>query len=146
MKQERITKSAREIDIEKKWFVVDAKDQIVGRFASNVARILRGKHKPVFTPHVDSGDFVVIINAEKVRLTGKRETQKTYFRHSMYPGGGKTTSFREYMQKNPAYILEHAIKGMIPKTRLGNRISKKLKVYAGESHPHSAQKPEVLKF
>lgn len=146
MKQERITKSAREVDVVKKWYIVDAKDQVLGRLASNVARILRGKHKPIFTPHIDSGDYVIVINADKVKVTGKREEKKTYFRYSGYPGGAKIISYREYMKKNPPFILEHAIKGMIPKNRLGKRIGKKLKVYAGDSHPHIAQKPEVLTF
>lgn len=146
MKKEKLTPSAREIDIQKKWYVVDAKDQVLGRLASNIARILRGKHKAIFTPHIDCGDFVIVINAEKVRLTGKREELKTYFRYSGYPGGAKFTSFKEYLKKHPEFVIEHAVKGMLPKGRLGRRIVKKLKVYAGKNHPHQAQKPEVLTF
>lgn len=141
---ERITRSLRKEDVTRKWYVVDAKDQILGRLATKVARILRGKHKPNFTPHVDNGDFVIVLNAEHVKMTGKRENLKTYFRYSGYPGGAKTVSFKEYKQKNPQFIIEHAVKGMIPHNRLGRQILKKLKVYAGTEHPHAAQKPEVL--
>ncbi|MCX8009704.1 MAG: 50S ribosomal protein L13 [Ignavibacteria bacterium] len=146
MKQEKITPSIREIDVQRKWYLVDAENQILGRLASNIARILRGKHKPYFTPHVDCGDFVVVINADKVKLTGKREELKTYFRYSGYPDGAKITSFKEYLRKKPEFIVEHAVKGMIPHNRLGRRIIKKLKVYKGSTHPHRAQKPEELKF
>jgi large subunit ribosomal protein L13 len=141
---ERITPSLRKEDVTRQWFVVDAKDKVLGRLATEVARVLRGKHKAVYTPHVDAGDFVIVINAEKVKLTGKRENLKTYFRYSGYPGGATTTSFKEYQLKNPAFIVEHAVKGMVPHTRLGKQIIKKLKVYAGPEHPHTAQKPEVL--
>lgn len=146
MKQERITRFIKTEDADKKWYVVDAKDQVLGRLAAQIARIIRGKNKPTFTPNMDTGDFVVVINAEKVKLTGKRETQKTYFSHSMYPGGGKFKSFQEVINKNPEFAIENAVKGMIPKTKLGKQIIKKLKVYAGETHPHTAQKPEVISF
>ena len=144
MKQERITKFVKPEDANQKWYVVDAKDQVLGRLAAKVARVIRGKNKPIFTPNMDTGDFVVVINADKIRMTGKRETQKTYFSHSMYPGGAKLKSFAEVMEKKPEFAFESAVKGMLPKTKLGRKLIKKLKVYAGESHPHSAQKPEAL--
>ncbi|MEW6507712.1 MAG: 50S ribosomal protein L13 [Bacteroidota bacterium] len=144
MKQERITRSIKTEDANHKWFLVDAKDQVLGRLAAKVAGIIRGKNKAIFTPHTDTGDFVVIINAEKVRLTGKRETLKTYVHHSMYPGGLKVRSYAEVMAKKPEFVVENAVKGMLPKTRLGKKLIKKLKVYSGESHPHSAQKPELI--
>jgi len=146
VKQERITRFIKTEDADKKWYVVDAKDQVLGRLAAQIAKVIRGKNKPTFTPNMDTGDFVIVINAEKIKLTGKRETQKTYFSHSMYPGGGKFKSFQEVIQKNPSFVIETAVKGMLPKTKLGKHIIKKLKVYAGETHPHSAQKPEVLSF
>ena len=144
MKQERITKFVKPEDANQKWYLVDAKDQVLGRLAAKVARVIRGKHKPIFTPNMDTGDFVVIINADKIRMTGKRETQKTYFTHSMYPGGAKIRSYSEMMEKKPELALETAVRGMLPKTKLGRKLIKKLKVYAGETHPHSAQKPEAL--
>ncbi len=144
MKQERITKSIKTEDANHKWYLVDAKDQVLGRLATKVARIIRGKDKAIFTPHTDTGDFVVIINAEKIRMTGKRETLKNYISHSMYPGGLKVKSFAEVMAKKPEFVVENAVRGMLPKTRLGKKLIKKLKVYSGESHPHTAQKPEVL--
>ena len=144
LKQERITRFIKPEDANQKWYLIDAKDQILGRLAAKVARVIRGKNKPVFTPNMDTGDFVVVINADKIRMTGKRETQKTYFSHSMYPGGAKIKSFAEVMEKKPEFAFETAVKGMLPKTKLGRKLIKKLKVYAGESHPHSAQKPEVL--
>jgi large subunit ribosomal protein L13 len=146
LKQERITRFIKPEDANQKWYVVDAKDQVLGRLAAQVARVIRGKNKPVFSPNMDTGDFVVIINADKIRMTGKRETQKEYFSHSMYPGGGKFRSFTEVMAKNPQWVIENAVKGMLPKTKLGKRLGKKLKVYAGDNHPHSAQMPEVLSF
>ncbi|MDQ7817553.1 MAG: 50S ribosomal protein L13 [Melioribacteraceae bacterium] len=144
MKQERITRSIKTDDVKHKWYLVDAKDQVLGRLATKVARIIRGKNKAIFTPHTDTGDFVVVINADKVRMTGKRESLKTYSKHSMYPGGLKVRSFAEVMAKKPEFVVENAVKGMLPKTRLGKKLITKLKVYAGESHPHTAQKPEVL--
>jgi large subunit ribosomal protein L13 len=146
VKQERITRFIKTEDADKKWYVIDAQDQVLGRLAAQIARVIRGKNKPTFTPNMDTGDFVVVINAEKVKLTGKRETQKTYFSHSQYPGGAKFRSFQEVMNKNPEFVIENAVKGMVPKTKLGKQIIKKLKVYAGETHPHAAQKPEVLSF
>lgn len=125
--------------------MVDAKDQVLGRLAAKVASVIRGKNKPVFTPNMDTGDFVVIINADKVRVTGKRENQKEYFSYSGYPGGAKFRSYAVMMAKKPEWVVENAVKGMLPKTRLGKKLIKKLKVYAGESHPHSAQKPVELK-
>lgn len=144
MKQERITRSIKTEEANHKWYLVDAKDQVLGRLAAKVARIIRGKNKAIFTPHTDTGDFVVVINADKVRMTGKRETLKTYAHHSMYPGGLKVRSFAEVMAKKPEFVIENAVKGMLPKTRLGKKLIKKLKVYSGESHPHSAQRPELL--
>lgn len=146
MKQERITRFIKPEDANQKWYVVDAKDQVLGRLAAQVARVIRGKNKALFTPNMDAGDFVVVINADKIRMTGKRESQKEYFSHSLYPGGGRFRSFSEVMAKNPSWVVENAVRGMLPKTKLGKRIGKKLKVYAGETHPHSAQKPEVLSF
>lgn len=141
-----ITKSYRKEDVKPDWWVVDATGQTVGRLASQVATIIRGKHKPWFTPHVDTGDFVIIINADKVELTGKRIEKKEYFRHSQYPGKGKFTSFKEYMEKNPERVLELAVKGMLPKNRLGRKMRTKLKVYAGAEHPHEAQQPKTLEI
>jgi large subunit ribosomal protein L13 len=146
MTPDKITVSAREADVEKKWWVVDADGQTVGRVASQVARILRGKHKPLFTPHIDCGDFVVVVNAEKVRMAPKRAEQKTYFRHSGYPGGTRVHTYQQVMETRPERILEHAILGMLPKNRLGRRIGKKLRVYAGTEHPHVAQQPQNLEF
>ena len=146
MKQERITRFIKPEDANQKWYVIDAKDKILGRLAAKVARVIRGKEKAVFTPNMDAGDFVIIINADKVRMTGKREIQKTYFTHSTYPGGAKTRSYAEMMAKKPEFAVETAVRGMLPKTKLGRQLNKKLKVYAGENHPHSAQKPELLSF
>lgn len=143
---QRLTHSFRQDEIEKKWFLVDADGQTLGRVASRVAHILRGKHKPSFTPNSDAGDFVVVVNAEKVKLTGKRSAQKQYFHYTGYPGGARWESFRELMKTNPARVFEHAVKGMIPHNRLGRRVIRKLKVYAGPDHPHTAQKPEPVKF
>lgn len=133
-------------DVDKKWYVVDADGMVLGRLAANVARILRGKHKPIFSPHMDNGDFVIIINAGKVRLTGKREEQKSYFTYSGYPGGGKTRMFKDLIKSNPQYVIEHAVRGMLPHNRLGRQIIKKLKVYSEDAHPHEAQKPVEMKF
>ena len=130
--------------IERKWYVVDAADKTLGRLAAEVAKVLRGKHKPTFTPHMDTGDHVIIINADKVRLTGKKLVQKVYFRHSGYLGGDKYTKAGDMLAKNPVRMVELAVRGMVPHTRLGSQIIKKLHVYAGSEHPHAAQKPEVL--
>lgn len=144
MKQEKLTKFIKTEDADRKWYVIDAKDQVLGRLATRCARVIRGKEKPVFTPNFDTGDFVIVINAEKIKLTGKRESQKEYFSHSQYPGGVRIRTFAELIEKNPAFVIEHAVKGMLPKGRLGKSLVKKLKVYAGEEHPHQAQKPELL--
>ncbi|MCF8259631.1 MAG: 50S ribosomal protein L13 [Melioribacteraceae bacterium] len=144
MKQEKITRFVKTEDADRKWYVVDADDKVLGRLASEVAKVIRGKHKPVFTPNMDTGDFVIIVNADKVKVTGKRPSQKTYFKHSGYPGGGKETSFQEMMTKKPEFVVESAVKGMLPKNRLGRKLMKKLKIYKGAEHPHQAQQPEVL--
>lgn len=144
MKQEKITRFIKTEDADRKWHVIDANDLVLGRLATKVATVIRGKHKPIFTPNMDTGDFVIVINADKVKLTGKREGKKTYFSHSMYPGGVKIKTFAELKEKNPEFIIRNAVKGMLPKNRLGRKLIKKLKVYAGNEHPHSAQKPEPL--
>lgn len=126
------------------WHVVDAENLVVGRLAARVAAILRGKHKPEYTPHVDCGDFVVVVNADKVRFTGKKETEKVYFSHSGYPGGVTLRSPKEVRSRNPEFMIEHAVKGMLPRTKLGRAMIKKLKVYAGPEHPHAAQQPATL--
>jgi large subunit ribosomal protein L13 len=133
---------AKPLEVERKWYVIDAAGQTLGRLASEAASILRGKHKPTFTPHVDTGDFVIIINAEKIELTGKKLQQKMYYRHSQYPGGLKTTSAQDMLKNKPERVLELAIFGMLPKNRLGDGLKPKLKVYAGSEHPHLAQQPE----
>ena len=132
--------------IERKWYVVYAEGCTLGRLASNVASVLRGKNKPVFTPHVDTGDYVIIINADKVKVTGKKLDQKVYYNHSDYVGGMKETTLREMMAKKPEKVIELAVKGMLPKGPLGRQMIKKLHVYAGAEHGHEAQKPEVLTF
>ena len=132
--------------IERKWYVVDAEGQTLGRLASEVAKVLRGKNKPVFTPHVDTGDYVIIVNADKVKVTGKKMEQKIYYNHSEYVGGMKETTLNEMMAKKPERVLELAVKGMLPKGPLGRTMIKKLHVYAGPEHNHAAQKPEVLTF
>lgn len=144
MKQEKLTRFIKTEDADKKWFVIDATDQVLGRLATKAASIIRGKNKAIFTPNMDTGDFVIVINASKVKMTGKRELQKTYFRHSGYPGGGRTSSFAEMMEKRPEFVIEKAVKGMLPKNRLGRKLVTKLKVYAGTEHPHAAQQPEAL--
>ncbi|ACY46914.1 50S ribosomal protein L13 [Rhodothermus marinus] len=138
------TYSAKPGEVTRNWYVIDAEGQVLGRLASRIATILRGKHKPTYTPHVDMGDFVIVINADKVRLTGKKELQKQYFQHSGYPGGERLRT-PAYMRKHrPEFLIEHAVKGMLPKGPLGRRMLRKLKVYAGPSHPHGAQKPIEL--
>jgi large subunit ribosomal protein L13 len=138
----RITKSVRQQDVERRWWVVDAAGKTLGRLASQVAALLRGKHKPYFTPHVDCGDFVIVINAAKVRVEGKRWQKKEYFHYTGYPGGARFEKFRELLERKPEFIIEHAVWGMLPKGRLGRRIIRKLKVYAGPEHPHQAQQPQ----
>ncbi|GFH89746.1 50S ribosomal protein L13 [Lachnospiraceae bacterium] len=132
--------------IERKWYVVDATDMTLGRLASEVAKVLRGKNKPIFTPHMDTGDYVIIVNAAKVKVTGKKLDQKIYYRHSGYVGGMKETTLREMMAKKPERVIELAVKGMLPKGPLGRQMYRKLHVYAGPEHEHAAQKPEVLTF
>ena len=132
--------------IERKWYVVDAEGCTLGRLASEVASVLRGKNKPVFTPHVDTGDYVIVINAEKIKVTGKKLDQKIYYSHSDYVGGMKETTLREMMNKKPEKVIELAVKGMLPKGPLGRQMIKKLHVYAGPEHNHAAQKPEVLEI
>ena len=133
-------------NIERKWFVVDAEGQTLGRLAAEVAKILRGKHKPTFTPHVDTGDYVIVVNAAKVKLTGKKLIQKTYFHHSGYRGGAKFTQAGHMLEARPERVVEMAVRGMLPKNKLGEQMYRKLNVYAGAEHPHQAQKPEVLKL
>ena len=132
--------------IERKWYVVDATDMTLGRLASEVAKVLRGKNKPIFTPHIDTGDYVIVVNAEKVKVTGKKLDQKIYYHHSEYVGGMKETTLREMMAKKPEKVVELAVKGMLPKGPLGRQMYTKLHVYAGPEHNHQAQKPEVLTF
>ncbi|WP_017314787.1 50S ribosomal protein L13 [Mastigocladopsis repens] len=130
--------------IEREWYIVDATNKRLGRLASEIAMILRGKNKPQYTPHMDTGDFVIVVNAEKVEVTGKKRTQKVYRRHSGRPGGMKTETFAKLQQRLPERIVEHAVKGMLPKNSLGRQLFTKLKVYAGPTHPHTAQKPKEL--
>lgn len=138
------TYSPKPGDLTHEWFVVDAADVPLGRLASQVAQILRGKHKPTFAPHVDGGDYVVVINAEKVAVTGKKEDAKVYYRHSGYPGGLRALTFAQMRARHPDRIIRIAVKGMLPKNRLGRQIFNKLKVYAGPNHPHAAQQPQPL--
>lgn len=140
------TYMAKPQTVQRKWYVIDATDKSLGRLAAEAAKILRGKHKPIFTPHVDTGDHVIIVNADKVQLTGKKLVQKTYFRHSGYPGGAKFIQARKMLAEKPERMVELAVKGMLPKNRLGRAMFKKLKVYRGPSHPHAAQQPEKLEI
>lgn len=135
---------AKKTDVSQKWLIIDADGLVVGRMASQVAKILRGKNKPVFTPHVDTGDFVIIVNADKVRFTGNKLDQKTYYRHTGYPGGIKEATAKDVMKNNPERIIFSAVRGMLPKTILGRQQITKLKVYSGPDHPHKAQNPEVV--
>ena len=144
MKQKTFLPKASEI--EKKWLVVDATDQVLGRLATEVALLLRGKHKPTFTPHMDTGDFVIVINAEKIKVTGKKLDQKIYYRHSGYMGNLKSTPLKDMLDKKPRKVVELAIKRMLPKNRLGRKIYGNLKVYEGADHPHASQKPEEYKL
>ena len=138
------TYTVRKGDIKREWYVVDAQGKTLGRLASEIAKILRGKHKPIYVPHLDCGDYVIVVNAEKVRVTGKKLDQKFYYRHSGYPGGLTSISLRNQLQKHPTRVMEAAVRGMLPKNRLGRAMIKKLKVYAGDSHPHQAQQPKAL--
>ncbi len=138
------TYQAKPGEVEREWLVVDATDQVLGRLASRVAQILRGKHKPQYTPHVDTGDFVIVVNAEKIRLTGNKINEKASYRHSGYPGGLKEVPLARMMKKHPERVVEQAVKGMLPKNTLGRQMGKKLKVYAGPEHPHHAQHPRQI--
>ena len=142
----KTTYMANPNNVERKWYVVDAEGKTLGRLAAEVAKVLRGKHKPTFTPHVDTGDHVIVINAEKVRFTGKKLLQKTYFRHSGYPGGSTFVTAGSMLAKHPERVVEMAVRGMLPKNKLGAQMYRKLNVYAGAEHPHAAQKPEVLEI
>jgi large subunit ribosomal protein L13 len=133
-------------EIERRWLVVDAEGRVLGRLASEVAQLLRGKHKPMYTPHLDMGDFVVVVNADKIRLTGNKADKKTYFRHSGYMGGERHIPFREMQEKHPERIIELAVKGMLPKNNLGRLMRRKLKVYTGPDHPHEAQQPQRIEI
>ena len=140
------TISATAEGVTKDWYVIDATNEVLGRLASQIAKILRGKNKPCFTPHADCGDYVIVINADKVKLTGKKMTDKVYVRHTGYPGGQRFATPADYLAKKPTFIVEKAVKGMLPKTRLGEHILKNLKVYAGAEHPHAAQSPKEIKL
>lgn len=138
------TYHAKPGEVEREWLLVDATDMVLGRLASEIAQILKGKRKPTYTPHVDTGDFVVVINAEKIRLTGKKAEQKNYYSHSGFPGGLKEVSFQRMLARHPERIIEKAVKGMLPKNTLGRAMNRKLKVYAGPEHPHQAQNPRQI--
>ena len=140
------TFSAKPQDIERKWFVVDAQGQTLGRLATRIATVLRGKHKPIFTPHMDCGDYVIVVNADKIHVTGQKLEQKTYYRHSGYPGGLRQVSLRRQLQVHPDRVIEAAVRGMLPHNRLGRKMFKKLKVYAGPTHPHEAQQPKAMEL
>ena len=137
------TYSARPADIQRRWLVVDAEGKTLGRLATQVATVLKGKHRPIYTAHIDTGDHVVVINAARVALTGRKAEDKRYFHHTLYPGGATWTSIREVMAKHPERVVQRAVQGMMPRTKLGRAMMKKLKVYAGPEHPHAAQRPEA---
>lgn len=137
---------AKAEEVQRKWYVIDAEDKVLGRLSTEITTILTGKNKPIYTPHVDTGDFVIVINADKVKMTGNKLEQKTHFTHSGYPGGDKHTPYKEIMEKHPERIIEYAVKGMLPKSSLGRNMYRKLKVYAGSEHPHEAQTPEAYEF
>lgn len=140
------TFSAKKEEIDREWYVVDAQGQTLGRLASRIATILKGKHKPIYTPHLDCGDFVIVLNADKVRVTGRKMDQKFYYRYSGYPGGLSQISLRDQLARHPERVLQAAIRGMLPKNKLGRQMIKKLKVYAGDEHPHEAQQPKPLEL
>lgn len=144
MKQEKMTRFISKEDAQRGWYVVDAEGKTLGRLATGIASVIRGKHKPSFTPNADTGDFVVVVNAEKVKIASKREQMKEYSRHSQYPGGRKVLTYRQMLEKKPEFVIENAVKGMLPKNRLGRKLMKKLKIYIGSEHPHTAQKPQDL--
>jgi large subunit ribosomal protein L13 len=138
------TVSAKPAEVERDWWIIDAEDLVLGRLATKVATVLRGKHKPIFTPHTDTGDFVVVVNAEKIRVTGKKEEKKVYWHYTGFPGGARSVSLKSQRLENPDRVIAHAVKGMLPKGPLGRKMFKKLKVYGGAEHPHKAQKPQTL--
>ena len=140
------TISANAATVTKEWVVIDATNEVLGRLASQIAKILRGKNKPGYTPHVDCGDYVIVVNAGKVKLTGDKLTEKVYVRHTGYPGGQRFATAQDYLKKKPEFVIEEAVRGMLPKTRLGEAIFKNLKVYAGAEHPHAAQNPKAIKL
>ena len=140
------TYSPKAGEVQRNWYVIDAQDKILGRMAAEIARRLRGKHKPEFAPHIDTGDFIVVVNAKKVKVTGQKLEKKKYYRHTGYPGGLKETTLARMMESKPEEVIRHAVKGMLPKNRLGRAMMKKLKVYAGPDHPHQAQQPQALEF
>jgi len=140
------TFSAKAHEVKRDWYIIDASDKVLGRVATEIARRLRGKHKAEYTPHVDTGDYIVVVNAEKVKVTGKKTTDKIYYRHTEYPGGIKSISFDKLQKQNPTRIIEHAVKGMLPRNPLGREMYRKLKVYAGSEHPHTAQQPIELEI
>ena len=140
------TISANAATVTKEWVVIDATNEVLGRLASQIAKILRGKNKPGYTPHVDCGDYVIVVNAEKVKLTGDKLTERVYVRHTGYPGGQRFATAQDYLKKKPEFVIEEAVRGMLPKTRLGEAIFKNLKVYAGAEHPHAAQNPKAIKL
>jgi large subunit ribosomal protein L13 len=146
MAKQMKTYSIKAGEIQKDWFVADAENKILGRLASKVAQVLKGKHKPTYTPHMDMGDFVVVVNAEKVRVSGKKEMQKTYFSHSGYPGGTKELDLYTLRRKHPERVIQNAVKGMLPHNSLGRHMMRNLKIYSGPDHPHSAQEPKVMEF
>ena len=138
------TYSPKPQDVERKWYVIDADGEVLGRLAAKVAKVVRGKHKPMWAPHADVGDFVVVINADKVRLTGRKADTKVYYRHSGYPGGLKAVPFRRMQAKRPEFVIREAVRGMLPHNRLGRKVLKHVKIYASSTHPHEAQQPEKL--
>ena len=140
------TYSIKADEIHKDWFVADAENKALGRLASKVAQILKGKHKPTYTPHMDMGDFVVVVNAEKIRVSGNKEMQKTYFSHSGYPGGTKEVDLYTMRRRHPERVIQNAVKGMLPHNRLGRQMMRNLKIYSGPDHPHSSQQPQVMEF
>ena len=140
------THNVSEPSIQRDWLVLDARDQVLGRLCSEVASILRGKRKPIYSPHLDTGDHVIVVNASKVHLTGKKPIKKRYFRHTMYPGGVKWTPFSEMLEEKPTEVIRLAVKGMLPKNKLGRAMIKKLKIYAGDAHPHEAQSPKLIEL
>ncbi len=140
------TYSLKESEINKKWYLINAEGKVLGRLASEIAKLLRGKNKPVYSPHLDAGDNVIVINADKIAVGGSKADTKEYFRHSGFPGGVRFVSIKRYKEKKPGYVLEHAVKGMLPKNRIGRKMFQNLRVYTGSEHPHTAQKPETIEF